>query len=82
MSDDGVVKGRTYFRKVDPMFDRSCARSYGLLDSVLDDLVDKGVETIVLQERHRRLVSSIEDWQNFGVTVGNATYLAECWMSV
>jgi hypothetical protein len=63
----GVIDGTTFYRTVDPEKHLLRTRqAYALQDSVIDKLVDKGVETIVIQEPTRRLVSTIEDWQEMG----------------
>jgi hypothetical protein len=63
----GVIDGKAFYRTVDP--ERHLLRTrkaYALQDSVIDRLVDNGVETLVFQEPTRRLVSTIEDWQDLG----------------
>lgn len=63
----GVIDGKTFYRTVDPEKHLLRTRNaYALQDTVIDKLIDKGVETIVIQEPNRRLVSTIEDWQDFG----------------
>jgi hypothetical protein len=63
----GYIEGKTFVRRVSPGSDMLITRkAYALDDSVLDRLVDEGVEIIVLQEPNRRLVSEIEDWQDLG----------------
>lgn len=63
----GYIEGKTFYRTVDP--ERHLLRSrkaYALQDTVLDILVDRDIETIVIIEPTRRLVSLVEDWQEFG----------------
>lgn len=58
-------------------------REYALSNDVLDLLVDKGVDVVVIQERNaRRLTSSIEDWQEFGRPRGRETILSVSYMAV
>lgn len=64
----GHVEGKYFVREVNPDEDLLVTRrAYALHDKVLDELVDRGVEIVVLQEPSRRLVSNIEDWQELGV---------------
>lgn len=63
----GVIDGKTFYRTVDPAKHLlRTRRAYALQDTVIDRLVDKGVETVVIQEPGRRLVSTVEDWQELG----------------
>lgn len=51
---------------------------YKLPDSVLDELVDENVDTIVFIDPNRgRYVSSVEDWQDYGVADGWFTHLRQ-----
>jgi len=51
---------------------------YKLPDSVLDELVDADVETIVFIDPNRgRYVSSLDDWQDSGVADGWHTHLRQ-----
>lgn len=63
----GHIEGRTFIRTVHPSTMLRTRRAYLLHDSTLDLLVDAGVEVIVLKEPNRRLVSTIEDWQELGI---------------
>lgn len=83
----GYTDGKTFYRDVDPS--KHLLRKYGgyaIQDSVLDELVDRGIETIVLQEPSRRLVSNVDDWQEYGRFVnlghGDQTVLPVSYMSV
>lgn len=83
----GYVDGKTFYRDVDPA--KHLVRKhqgYAISDEVLDQLVDRGVETVVLQEPGRRLVSTVEDWQNYGKAFefghGPQTVLPVTYMSV
>ncbi|HSE47092.1 MAG TPA: hypothetical protein VLA89_17370 [Gemmatimonadales bacterium] len=63
----GYVDGKTFYREVDPA--KHLVRihqGYAISNEVVDELVDRGVETVVMIEPTRRLVSSIDDWQNYG----------------
>ena len=63
----GLINGKTFYRTVDPEKHLLRTRkAYALQDTVIDILVDKGVDTVVIQEPTRRLVSTIEDWQELG----------------
>jgi hypothetical protein len=83
----GYTDGKTFYRDVDPS--RHLLRKhngYAIQDSVLNELVDRGVETVVLQEPNRRLVSNLEDWQDYGKPIdlghGEQTVLPVTYMSV
>lgn len=83
----GYLDGKTFYREVDPA--RHLVRKhngYAISDEVLDELVDRGVETVVLQEPTRRLVSTLDDWQEFGKPFnfghGDQTVLPITYMSV
>jgi len=61
----GEIDKQTFYRKVDPALNLIRAhQGYALHVSLLDILVDKGVDYIVLIEPARRLTSDIEDWQD------------------
>jgi hypothetical protein len=63
----GYIRYPGFYRTVRPDRDMLATRkAYALHDSVIDQLVDAGVEWIVLQEPARRLTSLIEDWQELG----------------
>ena len=63
----GHIEGKTFYRTVDPDQQLATRKAYALHDKVLDQLVDEGVDVVVLTEPSRRLTSSIDDWQELGV---------------
>ncbi len=51
---------------------------YKLPDSTLDELVDADIETVVFVDPNRgRYVSSLEDWQDYGVADNGDTHLRQ-----
>jgi hypothetical protein len=62
----GHIEGKTFYRTVDPDQMLATRKAYALHDKVLDQLVDEGVEVVVLMEPSRRLTSTIDDWQDLG----------------
>jgi hypothetical protein len=51
---------------------------YKLSDATLDQLVDEGYDLIMFVDPNRgRYLSSIEDWQEFGVADGWNTHLRQ-----
>lgn len=83
----GYTDGKTFYRDVEPA--RHMLRQfngYALQDSVLDELIDRGIEMVVLQEPTRRLVSTVDDWQDYGKNIdlghGSQTVLSVTYMSV
>jgi hypothetical protein len=51
---------------------------YKLPDYTLDELVDADVETVVFYDPNRgRYVSSLEDWQDYGVADDGYTHLRQ-----
>lgn len=76
----GYTEGSTYYLVVDSS--SLVDGGYFLPDAVIDELVDRGVETLVLQEPGRRLVSTLDDWQDFGREHPRGTVLPISYMGV
>lgn len=78
----GTILGSAWIIDMDDSLMSDIVTGVRMSESVIESLVDEGIETLVFVDDERgRYISSIEDWQDYAVAEGDFRHLRQSRMT-